>query len=76
MVHNSVSLISEGALRHESKASGHTLSWTKAVIQKPAPYWEGTAAYKGEMKEIKLDDYRKYPVQGCDMGIKNKRKII
>ena len=36
------------------------MAWTKAVIQKPAPYWEGTAAYKGEMKEIKLDDYRKY----------------
>jgi len=48
----------EGGLQHESKASGHTMAWTKAVIQKPAPHWEGTAAYKGEMKEIKLDDYR------------------
>jgi len=47
-----------GGLPHEGKASGHTMAWTKAVIQKPAPYWEGTAAYKGEMKEIKLDDYR------------------
>jgi len=30
----------------------------KAVIQKPAPHWKGTAAYKGELKEIKLEDYR------------------
>ena len=51
--------ILEGGLQHESKASGHTMAWTKAVIQKPAPHWEGTAAYKGEMKEIKLEDYRK-----------------
>merc|ERR1719150_3662211 len=48
----------DGGLRHEGKASGHSLAWTKALIQKPAPHWEGTAAYKGQMKEIKLTDYR------------------
>merc|ERR1719411_2262198 len=47
----------DGGLRYEGKASGHSLAWTKAIIQKPAPYWEGTAAYKGQMKEIKLTDY-------------------
>ena len=52
-------LFVDGGLKHEGKASGHSLQWTKALIQKPAPYWEGTAAYKGHMKEIKLTDYRK-----------------
>ena len=56
-----------GGLPHESKASGHNMAWTKAVIQKPAPYWEGTAAYKGEMKEIKLDDYRKFYNSICQI---------
>ncbi|KAF4533105.1 hypothetical protein B566_EDAN003825 [Ephemera danica] len=36
----------------------HKLQWTKAVISKPAPYWEGTAVEKGEIKEIKLTDYK------------------
>jgi len=34
----------------------------KAVIQKPAPHWKGTAAYKGELKEIKLEDYHSKPM--------------
>merc|ERR1711909_248708 len=48
----------DGGLKHEGKASGHSLQWTKAVIQKPAPYFEGTAVVNGQMKEIKLTDYR------------------
>jgi len=47
-----------GALHSDSKASGHSLQWTKALISKPAPFWEGTAVIKGSMKEIKLTDYR------------------
>merc|ERR1712020_524575 len=45
-----------GALHSDSKASGHSLQWTKALISKPAPFWEGTAVIKGSMKEIKLTD--------------------
>merc|ERR1711910_79844 len=47
-----------GALHSDSKASGHSLQWTKALISKPAPFWEGTAVIKGSMKEIKLTDFR------------------
>ncbi|XP_057336193.1 peroxiredoxin-2-like [Microplitis mediator] len=38
--------------------AGHQLHTTKAVIGKPAPYWEGTAVVNGEFKEIKLTDYK------------------
>merc|ERR1712088_1078351 len=47
-----------GALQSDAKASGHSLQWTKALISKPAPFWEGTAVIKGQMKEIKVTDYR------------------
>merc|ERR1711997_360763 len=47
-----------GALSTDNKASGHSLQWTKALISKPAPFWEGTAVIKGQMKEIKVTDYR------------------
>ncbi|KAK3923692.1 Peroxiredoxin-4 [Frankliniella fusca] len=36
----------------------HKLQWTKAVISKPAPEWKGTAVVNGEIKEIKLSDYK------------------
>nr|CAD7204049.1 unnamed protein product [Timema douglasi] len=36
----------------------HKLQWTKAVISKPAPEWEGTAVINGEIKELKLSDFR------------------
>ncbi len=42
----------------DSKSSGHSLQWTKALISKPAPFWEGTAVVKGEMKELKLTDFK------------------
>merc|ERR1712212_298935 len=42
----------------EGRASGHSLQWTKAMISKPAPEWEGTAVIDGEFHEIKLKDYR------------------
>merc|ERR1712107_21121 len=47
-----------GALQSDAKASGHSLQWTKALISKPAPYFEGTAVVKGQMKELKVTDYR------------------
>merc|ERR1712062_471816 len=47
-----------GALSTDNKASGHSLQWTKALISKPAPHFEGTAVVKGQMKELKLTDYR------------------
>jgi len=39
------------------RASGHTLQWTKAMISKPAPEWEGTAVTSGQFKQLKLSDY-------------------
>ncbi|KAK2716082.1 peroxiredoxin-4-like [Artemia franciscana] len=39
------------------KDSGHNLQWTKALISKPAPHWEGTAVVNGEFKELKLSDF-------------------
>ena len=51
-------LISGGALHTDNRASGHSLQWTKALISKPAPHWEGTAVINGEMKELKLSDYK------------------
>ncbi|CAD5118891.1 DgyrCDS7565 [Dimorphilus gyrociliatus] len=42
----------------QAKASGHSLHWSKAQIQKPAPAWEGTAVVNGEFKELKLSDYK------------------
>lgn len=38
--------------------SGHALQWTKAMISKPAPHWEGTAVVNGEFKELKLSDFK------------------
>jgi len=46
-----------GAVHTDTRASGHSLQWTKALISKPAPFWEGTAVENGEMKELKLSDY-------------------
>lgn len=36
----------------------HKLQWTKAVISKPAPHWEGTAVVNGELRDLKLTDYK------------------
>jgi hypothetical protein len=47
-----------GAIPTEAKASGHSLQWTKALISKPAPHWEGTAVVNGELKELKLTDFK------------------
>jgi len=41
-----------------SKASGHTLQWTKAMISKPAPDWEGTAVINRSFKALKLSDFK------------------
>lgn len=35
----------------------HKLQFTKAVIAKPAPAWEGTAVVNGELKALKLSDF-------------------
>lgn len=35
----------------------HNLQYTKAVISKPAPVFEGTAVVNGEFKTISLKDY-------------------
>ena len=51
-------MFSAGGIANEETASGHALHWSKAFIQQPAPYWEGTAAYKGELKEMSLDDFK------------------
>jgi peroxiredoxin (alkyl hydroperoxide reductase subunit C) len=51
-------LVLGGAIPTDNKASGHTLQWTKAMISKPAPYWEGTAVHNGAMKELRLTDFK------------------
>ena len=51
-------LFSGGAIPTEAKASGHSLQWTKALISKPAPHWSGTAVVNGELKELKLTDFK------------------
>ncbi|KAG8301386.1 peroxiredoxin-1 [Homalodisca vitripennis] len=35
----------------------HKLQFTKAVISRPAPAWEGTAVVNGELTALKLSDY-------------------
>ncbi|KAI4459172.1 thioredoxin peroxidase [Holotrichia oblita] len=35
----------------------HKLHYTKAVISKPAPYWESTAVVNGEFKTLKSTDF-------------------
>jgi len=47
-----------GGIDNEEKASGHALHWSKAFIQQPAPYWEASAALKGELTDVKLTDYK------------------
>jgi len=41
-----------------AKSSGHTLQWTKAMISKPAPNFEGTAVINGSFQPLKLSDYK------------------
>lgn len=36
----------------------HNLQYTKAVIQKQAPEFSGTAVVNGEFKTISLSDYK------------------
>ncbi|XP_019872082.1 peroxiredoxin-2 [Aethina tumida] len=40
-----------------SQKSDHKLQYTKAVISKPAPFWEGTAVIDGEFKQLKSTDF-------------------
>ena len=47
-----------GAIHTDNRAGGHSLQWTKAMISRPAPHWEGTAVINGEMKELKLSDFK------------------
>jgi len=39
-------------------ASGHKIQWSKALISKPAPDFQGAAVVNGEFKDIKLSDYK------------------
>jgi len=41
----------------ERPKGSHTLQYTKAVISKPAPVFEGTAVINGAFKQISLKDY-------------------
>jgi len=47
----------DGGIPNEEKASGHRLHYSKAFIQEKAPHWEATAAYNGELTDVKLTDY-------------------
>ncbi|KAK4003901.1 hypothetical protein OUZ56_005652 [Daphnia magna] len=44
--------------RETGKSSGHSLQWTKAMISKPAPFWEATAVVDGSFKDLKLTDFK------------------
>lgn len=41
----------------ERPKGSHTLQYTKAVISKPAPVFEGTAVINGAFKQISLKDF-------------------
>lgn len=41
-----------------SRMVDHKLQYTKAVISKPAPNWEGTAVVNGGLTELKLSDFK------------------
>ena len=47
-----------GASLTDSRAGGHNIQVTKAMISKPAPDFSGTAVINGDFTEIKLSDYR------------------
>jgi len=36
----------------------HSLQYSKALISRPAPAWEGTAVIGGKFQELKLSDYK------------------
>lgn len=38
--------------------SGHTIQWSKAIISKPAPDWNGTAVINGKFEEIGLRTFK------------------
>ncbi|XP_022904446.1 peroxiredoxin-4 [Onthophagus taurus] len=42
----------------DPEKAGHKLQYTKAVISKPAPYWESTAVVNGEFEQLRLTDFR------------------
>jgi peroxiredoxin 2/4 len=46
------SVYPQSDVRHD-----HKLQYTKAVISKPAPAFEGTAVIDGQIKQLKLSDY-------------------
>lgn len=47
----------------QKPSTKHTLHWSKVLIGKPAPDFNGTAVFGDKMKEISLRDYRgKYVV--------------
>jgi len=49
----------EGLVYPRETATGsHTLSVSKALISKPAPFWEGTAVVNGEFKDLNLDMFK------------------
>ncbi|KRT80962.1 hypothetical protein AMK59_5029 [Oryctes borbonicus] len=42
----------------DPEKTDHKLQYTKAVISKPAPYWESTAVVNGEFVQLKLTDFK------------------
>ena len=44
---------------HESTKQGlHGLSYSKALISRPAPFFQGTAVINGELKQLNLTDFK------------------
>ncbi|XP_014784363.1 peroxiredoxin-4 isoform X1 [Octopus bimaculoides] len=44
--------------QEDRKLSGHTIQWSKAIISKPAPDWNGTAVINGKFQEISLKSFQ------------------
>lgn len=44
--------------QEDRRLSGHTIQWSKAIISKPAPDWNGTAVINGKFEEIGLRTFK------------------
>lgn len=44
-------------LQSNPEKTEHKLQWTKALISKPAPFWESTAVVNGDFVQLKSTDY-------------------
>lgn len=56
-----ISLNADGECKgnfQDDSARGHSMQWTKALIMRPAPHFEGTGVVNGELNKISLKDFK------------------